>query len=78
MKKIKFAIFPVSIFLSSFASAQVQVIVTAPLPHPVIVVAPRPQPVIIVAPRPTVIMVEEKKHGHGHGHGKGHGKKRKD
>ncbi len=74
MKKIKFAIFSMSVFLSSFASAQVQVIV--PVPHPVIVVAPRPQPVIVVAPSPApVIVVEEKKHNHGHakGHGK-HGK----
>ena len=51
MKKITFAIFSMSVFLSSFAIAQVQVIVPAP-PHPVIVVDPQPQPVIVVDPRP--------------------------
>ncbi|MBA3705165.1 MAG: hypothetical protein H0W84_04515 [Bacteroidetes bacterium] len=78
MKKITVAIFSVSVFLSSFASAQVQVIVPAPLPHPVIVVAPQPQPVIVVTPRPQPVIVVApapvvvKKRKHNHGHGKGH------
>ena len=75
MKKITCAIFSMSVFLSSFASAQVQVIV--PAPHPVIVVSPQPQPVIVidprpqqvvvVAPRPTIVVVKKRKHGKGKG-----------
>ena len=76
MKKITVAIFSLSVFLSSFAIAQVQVIV--PAPHPVIVVAPQPQPVIVVDPRPQqvivvsprpqqVVVVEKRKHGKGKG-----------
>ena len=70
MKKITFAIFSMSVFLSSFASAQVQVIV--PAPHPVIVVSPpQPQQIIVVSPQPQqVIVVEKKKHGRGHSKGR--------
>ncbi len=70
MKKITFAIFSMSVFLSSSATAQVQVIVTAPLPHPVIVVAPRPQPIVVIAPSPAIVVVKKKKHGHAYGHHK--------
>lgn len=75
MKKITCAIFAMSVFLSSFAIAQVQVIV--PAPHPVIVVAPQPQPVIVIDPRPQQVVVvsprsepvvvEKRKHGRGKG-----------
>ena len=75
MKKITVAIFSLSVFLSSFAIAQVQVIV--PAPHPVIVVAPqpqqvivvdpRPQQVVVVAPRPATVVVKKRKPGKGKG-----------
>ena len=70
MKKITFAIFSMSAFLSSPATAQVKVIVTAPLPHPVIVVAPRPQPIVVIAPGPEAVVVKKKKQGHAYGHDK--------
>ena len=59
-----------SVFLSYSATAQVQVVVTAPLPRPVIVVAPRPQPVIVIDSRPAPVVVKKKKNGHAYGHNK--------
>ena len=70
MKKITFAIFSMSVFLSYSATAQVQVIVTAPLPRPVIVIAPSPQPVIVIDSRPAQVEVKKKKNGHAYGHNK--------
>ena len=70
MKKITFAIFSMSVFLSYSATAQVQVIVTAPLPHPVVVVAPRPQPIVVIVPSQEAVVVKKKKHGHAYGHDK--------
>ena len=78
MKKITFAIFSMSVFLSYSATAQVQVIVTAPLPPPVIVVAPRPQPIVVISPSPEVIVVKKKNNGHAYGHYNNKGKGRKD
>lgn len=75
MKKITFAIFSMSVFLSYSATAQVQVVVTAPHPRPVIVVAPRPQPVIVIDSRPAPVEVKKKKKN---GHAYGHNKRRKD
>ena len=72
MKKVMFAVFSLSFFVSSFISAQGQVVVVAPVPHPVIVVAPHPQPVIVVSPRPQPVMVVSEHHHHGRGHAKGH------
>jgi hypothetical protein len=74
MKKITFAIFSMSVFLSYSATAQVHVVVTAPIPRPVIVVAPSPQPVIVVESRPAPVVVKKKKRGNAYGHYK----KRKD
>jgi len=70
MKKITFAIFSISVFLSYSATAQVQVVVTAPLPHPIIVVAPVPQPVIVIDSRPAPVEVKKKKNGNAYGHNK--------
>ena len=70
MKKITFPIFSMSVFLSYTVTAQVQVIVTAPLPRPVIVVAPSPQPVIVIDSRPAQVEVKKKKNGHAYGHNK--------
>lgn len=70
MKKTTFAIFSISAFLSYSATAQVQVVVTAPLPHPVIVINPRPQPVIVIDSRPAPVKIKKKKKGHAYGHNK--------
>ncbi len=79
MKKVTFAIFSMSIFLSYSATAQIQVILPAPpIPRPVIVVAPSPQPVIIVESRPAPVVVKKQKRGNAYGHYKGKNKGRKD